>query len=177
MANPNIVGSRMRPRVDIITIAVDDPERSLAFYRDGLTGPAREWLSAATLITGIAGLVTVLICQSVLGVLAAYVLQRGSADVSASLYAVFAGIFQAADIPLALFLLGGALDGLAAGAVARWMGAIAAVGAVGFILGSFAYVSPTIVLNLIDLVGLLFFGLFIVSTSIAMLIGRGLGQH
>ena len=26
----------MRPRVDIITIAVDDLERSLAFYRDGL---------------------------------------------------------------------------------------------------------------------------------------------
>jgi catechol 2,3-dioxygenase-like lactoylglutathione lyase family enzyme len=37
----------MKPRIDILTIAVDDLERSLRFYRDGLGLPAASVTAAA----------------------------------------------------------------------------------------------------------------------------------
>jgi uncharacterized protein len=35
------LGSRMKPRITLITLGVDDLERSLAFYRDGLGLPTK----------------------------------------------------------------------------------------------------------------------------------------
>lgn len=37
----HIPGTKMKPRITVITLGVDDLERSLAFYRDGLGLPTR----------------------------------------------------------------------------------------------------------------------------------------
>jgi catechol 2,3-dioxygenase-like lactoylglutathione lyase family enzyme len=41
MPNPPPTEARMKPRVSVITLAVDDLERAVAFYRDGLGLPTQ----------------------------------------------------------------------------------------------------------------------------------------
>jgi len=56
----------MEPRVDVVTLAVDDLERSLVFYRDGL-GLATDGVVAADLVdeqTGAAGAIVIFELES-----------------------------------------------------------------------------------------------------------------
>lgn len=136
-------------------------------------GDGHDAAGAVALGTGIAGVTTVLIAQSILGTLTAYVVDGSPADVSKGLYAAYAGVFQAADILLALFLVAAAVGILASGAFPRWFAWVGLLGAVGFVLGAFSYADPRGVLSLIDLLGLLCFGVFVVATSVGMLRGTG----
>jgi hypothetical protein len=132
----------------------------------------RSWLAPATLVTGITTGATVVLAQSVLGTLAAYVVGSATAETVRAMYAVYAGMYQGSDIFLVLFLLSGAAASVGAGVYPRWIGFVALVSSVLILVGAFSYAVPSSPLSLVDLLGILLFLVFMLGSSVVLIRGR-----
>lgn len=129
------------------------------------------WLAPGALVSGVVAVASVLVAQSVLGTLTAYVAASTPAAVVRATYSVFAGIYQASDILLAIFLLIAAAGAVLARVYASWFGAVAVASAVLLVVGTFAYAQPSGPLSIVDLIGLLLFLAFVLAISITLLRG------